>query len=244
MGFDTVVCRGVTKVYGRTRALAGVDLTFRVGEVTALLGANGAGKTTLLSILSTLLRPSAGEVRYGEAGHDEAATSLRGEIGLVSHAALVYPQLSALENLHFFGRLYGLDQLPERAAAVLERVGLAEPAWQRAASTYSRGMLQRLALARALLPDPRLLLLDEPFTGLDRDASARLMEILREARGRGRIVVLVTHDLDGAARLADRTAILARGRVSHLVEEAVDGPELGELYRTHTAQVAARARAR
>lgn len=240
MSFDRVTCRAVTKVYGRTRALAGVDLELRRGEVTALLGANGAGKTTLLSILSTLLRPSSGEVRFGEASHQEASHTLRGAIGLVSHAALVYPQLSALENLSFFARLYALDQEHARSEAALERVGLLRAAWKRPAGTYSRGMLQRLALARALLPDPPLLLLDEPFTGLDRDASERLMEILREARGRQRMILLVTHDLEGAARLADRSAILARGRVAHLVEEAVDGAALSELYRVHTAQVGAR----
>lgn len=239
MSFDTVTCTGVTKIYGRTRALAGVDLTFRAGEVTALLGANGAGKTTLVSILSTLLRPTAGEVRYGELAHPEAARRLRGAIGLVSHAALVYPQLSALENLRFFGRLYGLTDANERSEAVLERVGLQRSAWNRAAGTYSRGMLQRLALARALLPEPRLLLLDEPFTGLDREASERLMEILRDARGQSRLLVLVTHDLEGAARLADRTAILARGRIARLVDEPVDGHVLAELYREHTALVGA-----
>lgn len=235
MTFDAVTVRGVTKVFGRTRALSGIDLELKRGEVTALLGANGAGKTTLLSILSTLSRPTAGEVRYGEIGHEEAARTMRADIGLVSHAALVYPQLSGLGNLRFFGRLYGLDDGAARAEALLDRVGLARSAWTRTAGTYSRGMLQRLALARALLPDPPLLLLDEPFTGLDQNASARLMDILRDARGEGRLVVLVSHDLDGAARLADRTAILARGKVARLIDEPVDGATLAEIYRESTA---------
>jgi heme exporter protein A len=233
--FDRITCRGVTRVYGRTRALAGVDLELRAGEVTAILGANGAGKTTLLSILSTLLTPSSGEVRYGEVDHATAARTLRGEIGLVSHAALVYPQLSALENLAFAARLYGVKDGKARAEALLAEVGLLDSAWKRAAATYSRGMLQRLALARALIHDPPLLLLDEPFTGLDPDASERLMDMLQTARGRGRLVVLVTHDLDGAARLANRTAIMARGKIAHVVEEKVDGATLSDLYRHHSA---------
>ena len=121
-------------------------------------------------------------------------------------------------------------------------MGLDESAWRRPAATYSRGMLQRLALARALLPDPRLLLLDEPFTGLDRDASARLMDLIRDARGQGRIVLLVTHDLDGAARLADRAAILSRGRIVHLIDGPVEGSRLAEAYRTYTAVAGAEAR--
>ncbi len=242
MTFETATIERLTRVYGRTRALSGVDLTLESGQVTALLGPNGAGKTTLLHILSTLMRPSAGRVRYGEMDHEEAAACLRGQIGLVSHASLVYPPLTALENLDFFGRLYRVKDRRRRAKALLETVGLDESAWRRPAATYSRGMLQRLALARALLPDPRLLLLDEPFTGLDRDASARLMELIRDARGQGRIVLLVTHDLEGAAQLADRVAILSRGRLAHLIDGPVDGACLAEAYRTHTAVAGAEVR--
>ncbi|RMG17535.1 MAG: ABC transporter ATP-binding protein [Deltaproteobacteria bacterium] len=239
MSFSTVSIERVTRVYGRTRALAGVDLRLQSGTVTALLGPNGAGKSTLLHILSTLMLPSSGRIRYGEVDHGRAAETLRGEIGLVSHATLVYPPLSALENLDFFGRLYGVRGRKERARTLLRQVGLAESAWTRPAATYSRGMLQRLALARALLPDPRLLLLDEPFTGLDRDASVRLMEILRDVRGQGRIVLLVTHDLEGAAQLADRVAILSRGRIAEILDGPLDGAALAEAYLEHTAAVSA-----
>lgn len=239
MSFDQVTCRGVTRVYGRTRALAGVDLTLESGKITALLGANGAGKSTLISILSTLMAPSRGEVLYGDVPHPEAGRKLRGHIGLLSHAALVYPQLSALENLAFFAELYSLTDARARAIAILEEVGLTRSAWTRPASTYSRGMLQRLALARALLPTPRLLLLDEPFTGLDGDASERLMELLDRARGRDQILLLVSHDIEAAAQLADRTAILSRGKIAHLIDEPIDGPALAEAYRIHAGAVKA-----
>ncbi|MDF1563324.1 MAG: ABC transporter ATP-binding protein [Deltaproteobacteria bacterium] len=241
--FDTVTCEKVGRVFGRTRALQNFSFELRAGEVTALVGTNGAGKSTLLAILSTLLSPSSGSVRYGELSFREAGERARGSIGLVSHAALVYPQLSARENLDFFGKLH---HVPERRAAIeamLQKVGLIQAAWDRPASTYSRGMLQRLALARALMTDPRLLLLDEPFTGLDREASERLIEIVRQAKAAGRIVLLVSHDLQVTAELADRTVILARGKLQHVVEEPVSGEQLSELYRQHTAAVKARASA-
>ncbi len=240
--FDTVTCEKVGRVYGRTRALSSFSLQLRAGEVTALVGTNGAGKSTLLAILSTLLSPSSGTVRYGELSFREAGARARGTIGLVSHAALVYPQLSARENLDFFAKLHALPDRAEAIKAMLEQVGLVPSAWDRPASTYSRGMLQRLALARALITHPTLLLLDEPFTGLDREASERLMEIVLSAKEAGRIVLLVSHDLQVTAELADRTVILARGKLKHVIEERVSGDTLSELYREHTALVS-RARA-
>jgi len=237
MDFDRVVCRELGKSYGRTRALSKFSLELPAGKVTALIGTNGAGKSTLLSILSTLSVPDTGELRYGELSHEEAARSARGSIGLVSHAALVYPQLSARENLHFFAALHGIKKVEERADAQLEAVGLIPAAWDRPAGTYSRGMLQRLALARALISDPKLLLLDEPFTGLDREASTRLVEIVKAARSAGKIILLVSHDLDLCAGLADRFAILSRGRLRHVCETTLDAPTLADLYRTHTAAI-------
>ena len=228
---EGVQVEGIQLVYGRTRALAGVDLSLEAGAVTALVGPNGAGKSSLLSVLATLQRPTRGEVRFQLRGGDtltlaEADAGLRAAIGWVSHSALIYPQLSALENLRFFAELY---QLPARAVeAQLEAVGLHPSAWSRPAATYSRGMLQRLALARALLPDPSLLLLDEPFTGLDREAGERLSKLILGARGQGRAVLLVTHDLDAAARLSDRVVLLARGRVATTLEGPVDPASLGE----------------
>ena len=211
MSFDTVDARGLTKVYGRHRALAGVDVTLRAGEATALLGPNGAGKSTLVGILSTMVTPTAGTVRYGgaEVGEDE----LRGTIGLIAHESLCYGDLTGRENLAFFARLYGVADATGAADALLERVGLADAAG-RSARTYSRGMLQRLAVARAIVHKPQLLLADEPFTGLDRDGAALLAEILREERARGCILVVVTHDFDAVTPLIDHVVVLARGRVA------------------------------
>ncbi|MDB4971470.1 MAG: heme exporter protein CcmA [Myxococcales bacterium] len=215
MSFDAVDARGLTKVYGRQRALAGVDLTLRAGEATALLGPNGAGKSTLVGILSTLVSPTSGQVRYGDA--DVQDDALRGSIGVIAHESLCYGDLTGKENLEFFARLYGVDNARGAAAALLERVGLVDAA-SRPARTYSRGMMQRLAVARALVHQPRLLLADEPFTGLDRSGVVLLSELLAEERARGVIMVVVTHDFDAVASLIDRVVVLARGRVAH------DGP--------------------
>jgi heme exporter protein A len=211
--FTTVALDRVTKVYGRQRALAGVTLELEAGTICALLGHNGAGKSTLLSILATLLRPTSGEVRYGAVPHGRAAQELRGTIGLVAHDSFLYADLTARENLRLYARLYGLAEPEARAAELIARVGL-EAAQDRVVRTYSRGMQQRLALARALVHDPPLLLLDEPFTGLDRSAVEMLKELLVERRAAGAILLLVTHDLEIAAELCGHLAILKGGKVA------------------------------
>jgi len=237
MSFDTVDARGLTKVYGRQRALAGVDLTLRAGEATALLGPNGAGKSTLVGILSTLVSPTAGRVRYGgaeassESRPDDEA--LRGAIGVIAHESHCYGDLTGHENLVFFARLYGVADARATADKLLARVGLRDAA-NRAARTYSRGMLQRLAVARALVHKPRLLLADEPFTGLDRAGVALLAELLAEERARGCIMVVVTHDFDAVAPLIDRVVVLARGRIAHdaPAPAARSTAALADVYRT------------
>jgi heme exporter protein A len=232
MTFDTVEARGLTKVYGRQRALAGVDLTLRAGEATALLGPNGAGKSTLVGILSTLVSPTSGSVRYGGASPTADAEpdddELRGTIGVIAHESHCYGDLSGHENLVFFARLYGLDDARAAADALIARVGLRDAA-HRPARTYSRGMLQRLAVARALVHKPRLLLADEPFTGLDRAGVALLADLLAEERARGCILVVVTHDFDAVGPLVDRVVVLARGRVAHDARRA--GEPLADIYR-------------
>ena len=212
--FQRVNLDRVTKVYGRQRALAGVTLELEAGAICALLGQNGAGKSTLLGILATLLRPTSGEVRYGAVPHERAAQALRGTIGLVAHDSFLYADLTGRENLRLFARLYGLAAPEARAMELLARVGL-EAAQDRVVRTYSRGMQQRLALARALVHDPLLLLLDEPFTGLDRSAVEMLKELLVERRAAGAILLLVTHDLEIAAELCGHLAILKGGTVAH-----------------------------
>lgn len=211
MDFDTVSVDDVSRNYGRRRALAHVTLQAVRGEVLGLFGPNGAGKSTLISVLSTLLRPSSGCVRYGTHTADLAGDALRGHIGVLGHDLFLYGDLSARENLAFFGRLYGLDDLDNRVTEALRLARLSDRADDRAGS-FSRGLRQRLALERALLHQPRLVLLDEPFTGLDDDSALVLIERLRSLRERGTIVVMATHDFDTAEAVVDRAICVDRGR--------------------------------
>ena len=229
MSFDSVKVEGVTKVFGRQRALAGVSLELRAGRMCALLGPNGAGKSTLLGILSTLVRPTSGEVRYGDRTHVIAGRDLRGAIGLVAHESFLYADLSGRENLRFWEGLYGIRG---KTDALLARVGL-ENAADRPVRTYSRGMQQRLALARALVSDPRLLLLDEPFTGLDKSGVEALRGILVELRKSGSILLLVTHDFAAARDICDHVVILRRGKIALDEARPQPFPALDEVYAAH-----------
>jgi heme exporter protein A len=229
-GLPLIEVRGVQRIFGRQRALAGIDLTLRAGEATALLGPNGAGKSTLVGILATLMVPSSGEVRYRGERADE---QVRRAIGVIAHESLCYGDLTALENLTFFGRLYGVATPAQRAQELASRVGLSDEAARRPARTYSRGMLQRLAVARALVHSPQLLLADEPFTGLDRAGIELVSSLLAEERGRGATLLVVTHDFEAVAALVDRVVVLRRGRVA-LDEPAPaqrSAQALDELYR-------------
>lgn len=210
--FSHVEARQITKIFGRHRALHKVDLRLEAGTLTALLGPNGAGKTTLLSIFSTLSRPTQGEMRFGEIPPREFARA-RARIGLVSHAPLTYGDLSAVENLVFFARLHGTEASEARALHLLERFDLTDAA-HRPAKTFSRGMRQRLGLARALVAEPSLLLLDEPFTGLDRASKARVTRQVANLRESGVMVLLISHDLGLTADLADTSVVLRRGRIA------------------------------
>ncbi len=223
VAFERVEARGLVKVFGATRALAGVDLTFETGAVTVVEGPNGSGKSTLLAILAQLTRPSRGEVRYGTLA--PGSTALRRHIGVLGHAAMVYPDLTGRENLQLYARLYGLGAGTDRIAALIDRFELRRFV-DRTPRTWSRGQLQRVALARALMHEPTLLLLDEPSTGLDVHAVERLVGAVDVERVRGAIVVLVTHDTVLAERIADRRVRLERGRV------ASDAMARREPYRT------------
>ena len=204
--------REVSRTYGRRRALTKVTLDAVHGRVLGLFGPNGAGKSTLLNILATLLRPTGGEVRYGDHTAAAAGDALRGAIGVLGHDLFLYPDLTAAENLRFFGAMYGVADLDGRVGAALELARLSDRAEDRAGG-FSRGLRQRLALERALLHDPRLVLLDEPFTGLD-DASAMvLIERLRGLAAIGTIVIMATHDFDTAEALVDDAVCVDRGRV-------------------------------
>ena len=218
-----VEARGVHQAYGRQAALRGIDVGVKAGEAVALLGPNGAGKSTLLRILSSLERPSRGEVRWG--GRSADAEVRRG-VGLVAHESLCYADLTARENLRFFAELYDVDDRA-RVDALLDRVALTAAA-DRPVRTYSRGMLQRIAVARALVASPRLLLLDEPFTGLDRQGVATLAAILDEEKARGAAILVVSHDLPAIARLVDRGVVLHKGKIVR--DEAMTGASLEKLY--------------
>ena len=229
---DLVEIARVAKRYGTERALAGVTMQLHESSMCALLGHNGAGKTTLLGIVSTLVRPSGGTVAYKCAGRAVTGDAVRREIGMLAHASLCYAELTAVENLELVAGLYELDA-PDIAGA-LDRVGLEPRARTRAARTYSRGMLQRLALARALLTQPSLLLLDEPFTGLDRGGALALGEQLGELKAAGAIVVVVTHDLEAIAGRADHVAVLRRGQLVFEERGAdYDYARLKDIYHQH-----------
>jgi heme exporter protein A len=206
----------LVKAYGLLPVLRGLTLDIPRGQFLALLGANGSGKSTLIRLLTGLARPTAGTLRIGGWTLPAEAAAVRSQIGLVSHRLLLYENLTAQENLRFFGRLYNLSgkALDDRIAVVLEQVGL----YRRRndlARHYSRGMSQRLSIARALLHDPDVLLLDEPHTGLDASSSQTLDRLLTDARQQGRTIVMATHQFDKTVELADRAVVIARGVIDY-----------------------------
>ncbi|MFN8641864.1 MAG: ABC transporter ATP-binding protein [Candidatus Binatia bacterium] len=209
--FDHVAAVRVGRHYERRRALHGLSFTARSGDIVGLLGPNGAGKSTLLAILGTLLAASTGHVEYGATRAADAGSALRARIGMLGHDLFLYPELSARENLVFFASLYGLERPGAVADAALERAGLSARGGD-LVSSFSRGMRQRVALERALLHGPRLLLLDEPFTGLDQASAAALVTRLRDEQARGVITLLATHDLDVVDGVLTDVLFLQGGR--------------------------------
>ena len=213
MDFTTLTFTDVTRNFGRRRALNRVTLQVDAGEVIALLGPNGAGKSTLLSIAATLLSPSSGHVRYGSCDAPRAGSAIRRRIGLLAHDLYIYPELSPAENLRFFAKIYGLTDIDRKVDEALESAHLTHRR-DDVVSGFSRGMRQRLALERALLHDPRLVLLDEPFTGLDDVAIDALRARLGRLRTAGCIVIIATHDLETVEGVIDRAAMLHNGQLA------------------------------
>jgi heme exporter protein A len=202
--------RNLVKRFGLKLVLRGLDFQVKEGEFVALLGPNGAGKTTFLRILASLSRQTLGEVSIAGYRLPSQAAAVRRRLGVVSHLPLLYGDLTAEENLRFYGKMYGIDHLEKRAITVLEMVGLAARR-RDLVRTFSRGMQQRLAIGRAVLHDPDVMLFDEPHTGLDQDACIMLDNVLREVAAAGRTVVMTSHDLSRAADLASRFDVLSKG---------------------------------
>jgi heme exporter protein A len=237
-----VQLRDLVKAYDGIPVLRGIDLTLVRGELVALLGPNGSGKSTLLKLLAGLIRPTAGQVFIGGWELPREAANVRAQLGIVGHKLLLYEGLTARENLMFFAQLYNVPKRDAhaRAEALLERVGLSRRA-DDVVRSFSRGMQQRLSIARALVHDPSIMLLDEPYTGLDQDASAALDQVLRSARAEGRTILMVTHQIEHVAQLADRFLILSRGEIGwDALNDGHRGDELARQYTKVTGLATAR----
>ena len=205
---------GLSKAYGRALALRGLELQVPWGEVLTVLGPNGSGKTTLIKILATLTRPDGGLVRVAGLDTAKAGQSVRRNIGVVTHDPLLYGDLTGYENLRFFARMFGLDRIEERIAVSAERMG-ASSRLELRVGTLSHGMKKRLSIARALLHEPLVLLMDEPESGLDQEALKMLEEVVSDRSVRFRTVVMTTHNLERGLALGHRMAILANGRIAY-----------------------------
>ncbi|HSR14794.1 MAG TPA: heme ABC exporter ATP-binding protein CcmA [Gemmatimonadales bacterium] len=226
-----LAAQGIHRSFGAARVLRGVDLTVRAGELQVILGPNGAGKTTLLRILAGLSRPSSGSVTvFGQSLREHPAN--RRELGLLSHASILYDDLTPRENLVFAGRLYRLASPGAAADAALSAVGLSHRA-DDPVRRLSRGMVQRTAIARALLHQPRVILMDEPFTGLAVPSTGRVLEVLRAQLDAGRALILVTHNLAEVWPLATRVSVLVRGR--WVIDEPRASDRDGFVARLHEA---------
>ena len=203
----------LVKRFGLKTILRGLDFSVEPGEFVALLGPNGAGKTTFLRILSSLSRQTLGQIKIAGYRLPDQAAQVRAKLGVVSHLPLLYPDLTAEENLRFYGRMYGINNMEARITEVLKMVDL-ENRRKDLVRTFSRGMQQRLAIGRAVIHDPEVMLFDEPYTGLDQDASEMLDDVLRSVAAKGRTVVMTSHDLVRAEDLATRFDILSHGVIA------------------------------
>lgn len=209
-----ITVRGLSKAFGNKWALREVDLDLAQGQFLTIFGANGAGKTTLIRVLATLSRPTTGTITLAGFELKSASSEVRRQIGLVSHQTFLYPDLTAEENLRFYGQMYDVPRLEERVQKEIDLVGLA-PRRHDPVRAYSRGMQQRLAIARAIIHDPPILLLDEPYTGLDPHAAEMLRRVLQRLISQEHTIVMTTHNLERGLDLCDRVAILSAGRLAY-----------------------------
>lgn len=224
---------GLWKYYSYQPVLRGIELAIPQGQAVSLFGPNGSGKTTLLKVLAGLLRPTRGTVSILGMDWRKMGNAIRRRLGVVSHHTYLYDDLTGEENLLFYGRMFGVEDLASRVDEALRRAGM-EKRRKDTVRTFSRGMQQRLALARATLHDPDILLLDEPDTGLDQEASSHIGLFLERERGPRRSVLMATHNLRLGAAHCDRFVILAQGRIMYQgTREGLDSDGLEELYRSH-----------
>ncbi|MFQ6061403.1 MAG: ABC transporter ATP-binding protein, partial [Thermoplasmata archaeon] len=226
--------KNLEKEFGRRKVIDGIDLRIDTGDSLSILGPNGAGKTTLIKLLSTLQRPSSGTVLMDGLDIKENGRDIRKSIGVLGHDSYLYDNLSAIENLEFYARMYGVPPSRERVGELLTRVGL-QHRMHDMVGTYSRGMRQRLDIIRAVIHDPKTLLLDEPFTGLDLRGCNVLRKMIREFQSQRKTVVMVTHDVARGYEVGERIIVLIRGKI---VSERRKG-ELGleEFTREYEAQL-------
>lgn len=222
--------QGLTKSFGNHLALKGVELRVREGEFLTIFGPNGSGKTTLIKVLATIMKPSSGSVRVAGFDLRDSPVPIRRKIGVVSHQTFLYDDLTAFENLKFYGRMYDVPNLEARIHEVITKVGLASRLHHQV-RTLSRGMQQRLSIARAVLHRPAIMLLDEPETGLDQYATARLREVLDTLSAENGTVIMTTHRLEYGLEMGDQVAILAGGRIAY--QESKQSLDVDSLRQTY-----------
>ncbi len=226
--------QGLTKSFGHHLALRGIDLQMRPGETVVIFGPNGAGKTTLIKVLATIMNPSSGRVLVDGLELKNNAEEVRRQIGVVTHQTFLYSNLTAYENLEFYSRMYDIPGTRDRVHEVLAMVGMTSRLHDRV-STLSRGMQQRLSIARALLHKPAIMLLDEPEAGLDQQATSMLWKALQTEGGRKRTAVLTTHNLERGLELCDRLLILDQGKIVYQEStKALDLTDLKQVYQQST----------
>jgi len=214
-----IEARGLNKKFGYKTALRNIDIVLKQGDSLVLFGPNGAGKSTLIQVMCSLMRPTSGSIRIAGYELPRDREALHQIIGLIGHQTFLYPHLSAYENLKFYGTMYRVTRLDLRIAEVLDLVGLSGNS-NDAVQNFSRGMQQRLAIGRAILHDPMILFLDEPFTGLDQQGSEDFLKLILQFRDQGKTVILASHRLQLGLELCTRAAILKSGRIVYLQDAA------------------------
>ena len=211
---NIISIKGLSKAFGNLRVLKNIDLEVKKGDFITIFGPNGAGKTTLMKIMSTLVEPSGGSITIDGFNIKDDPVEIRKRIGSISHETYLYGELTAEENLRFFGRMYGMDKdyLNARVDGLIEQVGLEYRSTDRV-GTFSRGMKQRLSIARALIHEPSILFLDEPYTGLDQHAASTFENVLRGLDAQNTTKIMISHDIDRSLKLCDRALILNKGQI-------------------------------